>query len=528
MDPHPPEYYAEDRGPKLIAISCAFAVVTTVVVLLQFYAKRYSAPRFDTYDFFLIGGYVLNLVACAMAIASTHLGGIGRHIESVERDTPWQVRGWAISIFAFEIGYFTSVAFPKIAIICLYLRIFNWTGPKRYFALALIFLNAALATSLAIVACFQCRPLAFWWDKSIEGGSCIDIQTFYHAQALPGLLLDLGVIALPLQSIWRMNLPFFRKVALGMIFVIGSFGIVAAIVRTTVFFSTEALDDRTMASVDLEGWSIIETSMYIVAVCMPRMPPLRPLVSEIVPNRLRVICRRTTARVSAVLSHGSKAMSTVSRRTARSFPWTSKRGPPSSSVVTSSAADDARTGSSSPPGGLAPPPPLLLLRDAAGREVPAESGEKKRWRDRLAQRHHQTWIDGEDHIEAEAVGGPYRRKSLPAIGSLEKVDSAHQQLQEREKDKEKESKEAAGQVGMQQQQLFTPRESGSSRLPRSPRSAIFVTCGEPSTSTSSGTSGFKDAEETISVSAESEPEVMSRPGTGGSGSSSIMEERSAT
>ncbi|KAI6438582.1 hypothetical protein MCOR07_011682 [Pyricularia oryzae] len=233
MDPHPPEYYAEDRGPKLIAISCAFAVVTTVVVLLQFYAKRYSAPRFDTYDFFLIGGYVLNLVACAMAIAScrhklapstasTHLGGIGRHIESVERDTPWQVRGWAISIFAFEIGYFTSVAFPKIAIICLYLRIFNWTGPKRYFALALIFLNAALATSLAIVACFQCRPLAFWWDKSIEGGSCIDIQTFYHAQALPGLLLDLGVIALPLQSIWRMNLPFFRKVALGMIFVIGS------------------------------------------------------------------------------------------------------------------------------------------------------------------------------------------------------------------------------------------------------------------------------------------------------------------
>lgn len=68
MDPHPPEYYAEDRGPKLIAISCAFAVVTTVVVLLQFYAKRYSAPRFDTYDFFLIGGYVLNLIACAMAI----------------------------------------------------------------------------------------------------------------------------------------------------------------------------------------------------------------------------------------------------------------------------------------------------------------------------------------------------------------------------------------------------------------------------------------------------------------------------
>ncbi|TLS20257.1 uncharacterized protein PpBr36_11473 [Pyricularia pennisetigena] len=68
MNSHPPEYYAEDRGAKLIAIACTFTVVTTVAVALQFYAKRYSAPRFDTYDFFLIGGYVLNLVACAMAI----------------------------------------------------------------------------------------------------------------------------------------------------------------------------------------------------------------------------------------------------------------------------------------------------------------------------------------------------------------------------------------------------------------------------------------------------------------------------
>ncbi|KAI6361155.1 hypothetical protein MCOR25_006526, partial [Pyricularia grisea] len=443
---------------------------------------------------------------------STHIGGIGRHADAVERDTPWQIKGWGISIFAFEIGYFTSVAFPKTAIICLYLRIFHWKGPKRYCAMVLIFLNAALALSLVLIACFQCRPLAFWWDKSIEGGSCIDIQTFYHAQALPGLILDLGIIALPLQSIWRMNLPFFRKVALGMIFMIGSFGIIAAIVRTTVFFSTEALDDRTMASVDLEGWSIIETSMYIVAVCMPRLPPLRPLVSEIVPNRLRVICRRTTARVSAVLSQGSKAVSSVSRRTARSFAWTTKRAPPSSVVL--SGHEDGGAGSGSPQPRRSP--------SLNNHSSPVVGGEKRRWRDRLSQQQQQqqqnTWHGGDD--QPDVLGGPYRRMSLPTIGSLEKVDSAHQPQQEKES-KEGKTAATAGQISgvqqQQQQQSYKPRESGSSRLPRSPRSAIFVTCGEPSPATSSGGSGgFKDAEERISDGDCSDVEVTSRPGTSSS------------
>lgn len=103
MDRHPPEYYAEDRGTKLIAIACTFTVITTVVVTLQFYAKRYSAPRFDTYDFFLLGGYVLNLVVCAMAIGQ--YPNKTRTKSKKKKKTQYTIHGKRVSVLLYKDTY---------------------------------------------------------------------------------------------------------------------------------------------------------------------------------------------------------------------------------------------------------------------------------------------------------------------------------------------------------------------------------------------------------------------------------------
>lgn len=61
-------------------------------------------------------------------------------------------------------------------------------------------------------------------------------------------------------------------------------GIVASIIRAKIFFGTAAFSDETMASVDLIGWSIIETSVYIITNCLPH---LRPLVSHYAPECIK-------------------------------------------------------------------------------------------------------------------------------------------------------------------------------------------------------------------------------------------------
>ncbi|KAL1871105.1 hypothetical protein Daus18300_004850 [Diaporthe australafricana] len=328
------EYLAEDRGYQLVGISIAFAVLTTIILGLRFFAKRFQGGGIYADDMFLCAAYVVNLGMCAVGIIMTKIGGVGRHVEFVEEEEPKQLTGWAQSILAFELIYFTSVALPKLGIICLYLRIFNWKGAMRAAAWTLFALTAMTSVSLVVAACFQCTPIAFWWDRTIPGGRCFDVQAFFHAQALPGFVLDLAIMALPMQTIWHLKMPLVKRMALVAVFLVASFGIIASIIRARIFFSTAAFGDRTFASVDLVGWSIIETSVYIITGCLPH---LRALVSHYTPDSVKRAIKNTFNSVTT--RSGGKSKGTSGFSASKSYGHqSSKKG---NSVQVHSLDDDA-------------------------------------------------------------------------------------------------------------------------------------------------------------------------------------------
>ncbi|KAH9432883.1 hypothetical protein MCOR27_010600 [Pyricularia oryzae] len=306
-----PAFLAENRAEVLQRIAISLAVITTAMMALRFYAKvRFQSPGIELFDIFLIAAYIITLGMCALGITMTIVGGVGQHVALFQQPggDKTKLRGWAQCILAFEIIYFTSVALPKIAIIFMYIQVFNWRNTRRRVAWALVAINASLAISLVGAACFQCIPLAYWWDRSIPGGRCFDIQAFFHAQSVPGFILDLFIMALPLQSIWELKLPLIKKIALALIFLIASFGIVASVVRARIFFSTSAFEDRTWASVELVGWSIIESGTYVVTACLPHM---KPIFSHYTPQAVKDFGRGAFSKASSALS-GSKSFSTSS------------------------------------------------------------------------------------------------------------------------------------------------------------------------------------------------------------------------
>ncbi|KAL8393792.1 hypothetical protein RB599_006027 [Gaeumannomyces hyphopodioides] len=285
---------AESQGYILDGISIAFIVLTSVFIALRFWAKNFTvASVVFLDDLFLVAAYVVNLAMCALGLVMTRVGGVGHHVEYLERHDPAKLTGWAQCILAFELIYFVSMCLPKIAIVFLYLRVLNWKGPMRTLAFVVLGLLVATSLSFFLTACFQCQPIAFWWDKKLPGGgTCIDVQAFFHGQAIPGIILDVIIIAMPLQTVWELKLPVAKRIALVLIFAVGSFGIVASIIRAATFFNTSAFGDRTLASVQLVGWSIIETSTYIITNCMASM---RPLLSRYAPAWLKSAARWTTS-----------------------------------------------------------------------------------------------------------------------------------------------------------------------------------------------------------------------------------------
>lgn len=62
-------FLAEDRRAVLVGVSITFMVLTTVVLLIRIYAKRFQGfGGFFADDAFLLAAYIVNLGMCVVGI----------------------------------------------------------------------------------------------------------------------------------------------------------------------------------------------------------------------------------------------------------------------------------------------------------------------------------------------------------------------------------------------------------------------------------------------------------------------------
>ncbi|KAN0068104.1 hypothetical protein V8E54_013674 [Elaphomyces granulatus] len=276
-------------GNKLVTISIAVIILNCVFVILRFYARSITKAA-----------YVV-----------VYRGGAGRHIWDVLENDPELEIVWAKGTIATDLIYLPSVALPKLSALCFCLRVFVFRKVRifTWIVIGIVIINWAAFT---ISATLQCRPLAYWWDKTIQGGFCIDVQLLFRLACIPNLAIDVMVLALPITSLMQLRLPLFKKIALCFIFLTGSVGMLASIYRFLLFISVDGFDDRTWATVPLLAWSVVECSMYLAAACLPL---LRPVVDKVTPQKWKAkfsiygISRYNRTECSTNHSFNSRALS---------------------------------------------------------------------------------------------------------------------------------------------------------------------------------------------------------------------------
>ena len=116
---------------------------------------------------------------------------------------------------AWLILYGLSIALSKCAILFLYVRVFTTRNKTFTFGVYLIgFFVIATGVANMFVAIFQCSPVAYEWDKSIQGGNCIDEVAFARYMAIPNVITGVFMLVMPLPLSWRLNLDIAAKIAL--------------------------------------------------------------------------------------------------------------------------------------------------------------------------------------------------------------------------------------------------------------------------------------------------------------------------
>ena len=134
------------------------------------------------------------------------------------------------SIIVYNLGLFVV----KNSILYQYLRFFV-SRSYRIAAWALIAFITVAGVAMIITSCFSCWPVAFYWDKSVEGGHCVNMLAFWFCFSAFNILTDLAVWLLPMPVLKRLQLPKKQKISLIAVFALG--GLYVASSKVPVSFN---------------------------------------------------------------------------------------------------------------------------------------------------------------------------------------------------------------------------------------------------------------------------------------------------
>lgn len=254
----------------LVYSSVAFIVIDTVIVALKTYSRfRIAKLSFWWDDFWILVAYALLMPICAMGIAMAQVEVAWNNEDRIVLNLKENeiLLKMIYSLLQFLI---VSYALTRYSILALYLRIFTgrWLRIATWCVVAFVTLQWL---GFAVTAIFQCRPVEYFWDRSIAGGQCVDVDSFYRSVTPFNLVVDIVLVLMPLPTVWQLKATNRRKWALTLLFGIGLAALVASAIRWTVYETNTAKYIAPSYTNIMIMWLVIEPSIYLVVACLPAM-----------------------------------------------------------------------------------------------------------------------------------------------------------------------------------------------------------------------------------------------------------------
>lgn len=105
-------------------------------------------------------------------------------------------------------------------------------------------------------------------------GHCGSTMAAYISLGVLDVVLDMAVFALPIPSLYKLQLPKHRKIALVATFALGLFTIVAGVMRLVAVVRIDFGSELEQGQVGDTYWCAIEASIGIVVACALTLRPL--------------------------------------------------------------------------------------------------------------------------------------------------------------------------------------------------------------------------------------------------------------
>ncbi|KAI1206319.1 uncharacterized protein F4807DRAFT_439697 [Annulohypoxylon truncatum] len=254
----------------LVVVSVIFPVLSAIAIGLRFLARRRSRQTIRADDAWVIVAWIFTFALSVLVWVFTDRSGINYYNIDPLQGT----------IYSLELIFISSclIQFPlstvKISILLFYRRIFV----SRKFHIA-VWIAIAVVTIWGLLFFFlvltQVDPISDSW----KGGRLrYDSTALGLAQVGTSIALDFVVLCFPLPVISNLHMASKRKIAVALIFWLGAFCCVAAVVRLVFLDQSVRAVIKSENNVYLQSkqyiFLILEPNCSIIAACLPCYGPL--------------------------------------------------------------------------------------------------------------------------------------------------------------------------------------------------------------------------------------------------------------
>ncbi|KAH8600519.1 hypothetical protein B0O99DRAFT_668439 [Bisporella sp. PMI_857] len=189
--------------------------------------------------------------------------GLGKH---VEHQLSSMVEPYQKALLVSSPSYSVSAALIKLSLLAFYLRLSR--SMKFRISLCDGIRMCWFGVASVVTVTLQCIPLSMLWD-STKKGSCIQLQTFYYANAALNLATDFTIYAMPIPMLWRLHLPTIQRIGLCAVLSMGAVAVFASIYRLCTLHLLISSSDVTWNITSPIIWSTIELNVAITSSCVP-------------------------------------------------------------------------------------------------------------------------------------------------------------------------------------------------------------------------------------------------------------------
>ncbi|EUC46563.1 hypothetical protein COCMIDRAFT_35794 [Bipolaris oryzae ATCC 44560] len=271
----PPEGYVVDfANPqrRLLGEAYALFIVENILAFIflaqRLFTKIRLMKQFQIDDAFVILAWILSIATQALLIRGFVTGVIGVHAWEISIS---EYGYYSRLILAAPLTYAPCCALTKITLCIFYSRL----SPVRGYQIAVwstVFICAGAYTAIFFSLLFACKPIAASWDPLLlPTAVCTNRGGIYIATAVIGVVTDVILIAIPIPTIWRLQMPTKQKIGLTIVFAIGSITMVTSIIRLVVLLPALTEPDQTWIIAVGCVWIIVESNLLIICCSLPTL-----------------------------------------------------------------------------------------------------------------------------------------------------------------------------------------------------------------------------------------------------------------